>query len=98
VLNRQINESLGQGLEVEAVVDGCLQSRSMLWGDALTLVGAVFPDLVFEVGAGLGAGGAGTILGLEAAQFHRVQAAHLLEEGRAFCEKGVVHGAIMSSN
>ena len=97
MLDRQINERLGQGLEVEAVVDGRLQRRSLLRTDALTLVGTVFPDLVFEVGAGLGAGGAGTILGLEAAQFHGVQGGHLLEECRAFGEKRIVHEAIMPS-
>lgn len=97
VLDGQSDESLGQGLEVETVGDGGLQRRGILRTDALALVGAVLPDLVFEVGAAGGAGGAGPIFGLEAAQFHGIQGGHLVEQSRAFGEQGVVHGASMSS-
>ena len=72
VFDAQLNEGLGQGLEAEAVVDGLLQSRGILRGDALTLVGAILPDLMFEVRPGLGARGARAVPGFEAAQFHGI--------------------------
>lgn len=97
MLDSQIDEGLGQRLKLEAIVDGRLQSGRILRGDTLTLVGTVFPNLMLEVRASLGTGGAGTILSFEAAQFHGIKNGHLMEESRAFGEEGVMHEAIMSS-
>lgn len=98
VFDAQSDEGLGQGLEAEAVVDGLLQRRGILRGDALALVGAILPDLMFEVGPGLGAGGARAVLGLETAEFHGIQGGHLLEECGAFGEENVIHWKTLSSN
>jgi hypothetical protein len=55
VLDGDVDEGLGEGLKLETVVDGGFECGGILGWDALTLVGAVFPDLVFKVGPGLGA-------------------------------------------
>lgn len=98
MLDGQIDEGLGQRLKLEAIVDGRLQGGRILRGDTLTLVGTVLPNLVLEVRSSLGTGGAGTILSFEAAQFHGIENGHLLEESRAFGEKGVMHEPSRSSH
>ena len=98
VFDRQLDEGLGQGFELESVVDGGLQGGGILGADSLTDIGSILPDLVLEVGAGFGARRAGAVLSLEAAQFHGIESGHLLENSRTFGEERIIHGASMSSS
>ena len=74
----------GELFKLLPILDGLLEFGGFVGRNPLTEVGAVVPDLMFEVGTHLLAGGRGTILGLNAAQFHGIERGHLLEDSRAF--------------
>lgn len=74
----------GELFKLLPILDGLLEFGSIVGRNPLTEVGAVVPDLVFEVRARLLAGGRGAILGLNAAEFHGIDRGHLLEDSRAF--------------
>ena len=81
-----------------AALNGLGHGLGFVRRNAAGLVLAIFPDLMFEIGAAVmvwmpkrGAG-----FGLERTAFHVLNLLHLLEELLAFVKKGV-HRAIMTS-
>lgn len=76
-----LDELVGQRLEFLAVGDGGGQGGGVLGRDPLSDVIFFAPDLMFEIGAGLGPGRMLTIFGFETALFHGLQRSHLFKQG-----------------
>jgi hypothetical protein len=84
LLDGHRNKVGGKLFKLLPILDGLLEFGRIVGRNPLTEVGAVVPDLVFEIGARLLAGRSGAILGLNAAEFHGIDRGHLLEDSRAF--------------
>jgi hypothetical protein len=78
------NKVGGKLFKLLPILDGLLEFGSISGRNPLTEVGAVVPDLVFEIGARLPSGRRGAILGFNAAELHGIDRSHLSEDGRAF--------------
>jgi hypothetical protein len=98
VVDGHLDEGGGQGLKLLAIGDGGLEGWGLGGRDALGDIGAVAPDLVFEVGTDLLPRRVAADFGSEAAHFHGGERCHLLENGGTLGLKIGVHAVEMPSN